>query len=340
MTPQDAGSDAIRLLNGFRGYQLVVAACRLKLPDLGAAGHHDAGTLAAETGTHEASLRRALRGLAAWGFFAEDSRGCYTATALSDLFRSDQPGLRNITLMLSEEGYRVWEDLVYTLRTGQPAFEHVFGKNRWTKLAEEPEHAAQFNAAMVEATRRVVSAFVKAYDFGRVRSLVDVGGGNGALLAGVLAANPELEGVLFDLAAGLAGAAEAMESAGLAARVRIVEGSFFESVPRGADLYLLKSIIHDWDDDHAVSILKTCRAAMSRGSRLLLLERLVPDRVTTDTGSLATLMGDLHMMVLLGGRERTTAEYASLFESAGLRPTHTSTMDSRFHAIRTIPARA
>jgi len=164
-----------------------------------------------------------------------------------------------------------------------------------------------------------------------------VGGGNGALLAGVLAAHPGMEGVLLDLAAGLAGAAEAMESAGLAARVRIVEGSFFESIPSGADLYLLKSIIHDWDDDHATSILKTCRAAMGRDARVVLLERPMPEHVAADGASLATLMGDLHMMVLLGGRERTTAEYASLLESAGLRLTHPITMDSDFYAIEAIP---
>ena len=330
-------SDAVRLLNGFRGYQLVVAACRLKLPDLVAAGVSDAGALAAKTSTHEASLRRALRGLAAWGFFAEDSQGGFTATALSDMFRSDKPGIRNLTLMLSQEGYRVWEDLLYTLETGQPAFERVYGKKRWEMLAGEPEQAAQFNAAMAETSRRVVSAFVKAYDFGRVRSVVDVGGGNGALLAGVLAAHPGVEGVLFDLAAGLAGAAEAMESVGIADRVRIVDGSFFESVPRGADLYLLKSIIHDWDDDHATSILRTCRAAMGRDARIVLLERPMPERVAADGASLATLMGDLHMMILLGGRERTTDEYASLFESAGLRLTHPITMDSDFYAIEAVP---
>jgi hypothetical protein len=338
MMPKSPPIEAVRLLNGFRGYQLVVAACRLKLPDLVSSGNGDPVSLASQTSTHEPSLRRVLRALAAWGFFAQGDDGRYVPTPISEAFRSDKPGLRNMALMLSEEAYRAWGELTYTLESGQPAFERVYGMSRWAKLAAEPEHAAQFNAAMVESTNRVMHSFLAAYDFGRVRNVVDVGGGSGALLAAVLSAHPKMEGVLFDLASGLSGAAEAIERAGLGARVRIVEGSFFESVPQAADLYMLKSVIHDWNDDDAVNILKTCRAAMARDSRVVLVERLVPERVAEGDGSLATVMSDVNMMVVLGGRERTTAEYASLLEAAGLRMSRPIAMDSDFYAIEALPS--
>ena len=325
--------DAIRLANGFRGYQLVVAACRLNLPDLIADAPRDVDDLAAATATHAPSLRRALRGLAAWGFFTEDDQGRFAATPVSEMFRSDRPGLRNLTVMLSDEGYRAWGEMLHTLRTGEPVFERIYGKSHWEKLAEDPEAAAEFNAAMVEMTTRVTGEFVAAYDFQGVRTVVDVGGGSGALLAAVLKAHPDLSGVLFDLAAGLAGAPAALASAGLTTRVRLVEGSFFESVPAGGDLYMLKSIIHDWDGEHAGSILKTCRDAMGADARLVLIERVVPERADDGDDVLRTMMSDLHMMVVLGGRERTTGEYQELFAAAGLRMTRQVAMASEFYAV-------
>ena len=330
-------AEAIRLFNGFRGFQLVVAACRLELPDLVAAGHADADELAALTETHAGALRRMLRGLVTWGFFTQDADGRYAATPVSDTFRADRPGLRNITLMISDEGYRVWGDLMYTLKTGEPAFEHVYGVNRWQKMAGDPEEAALFNAGMVETTTRVARDFIKHYDFAEVHTAVDVAGGNGALLAAILTAHPSMKGVLFDVAAGLAGARERMSAAGLDGRVTYVEGSFFESIPRSGDLYLLKSIVHDWDDERAAAILATCRRAMSPSARLVLIERYLPDQIDSPASALGPVMSDLHMMVALGGRERTTEEYAALLAAAGLRMTRPITMDSDFYAIEAVP---
>jgi orsellinic acid C2-O-methyltransferase len=329
--------DALRLLNGFRGYQLVVAACRLGLPEMIAAGSRGAAEIARRTGMDPDAMRRMLRGLVAWGFFSEDGDGRYVSTPVSDSFRSDRPGLRNMALMLSEEAYPTWGALMYSLETGKPAFEHLHGKSRWEKLAEEPEDAAQFNAAMVETSTRVARDVVAAYDFGWARSVVDVGGGSGALLAGVLLANPELRGTLFDLPAGLAGAAEAMERAGVGDRVEVVEGSFFETVPAGHDVYMLKSIVHDWDDVHAAKILAACRNAMVPSSRLLVVERLVPEHVTTDPRDIAAVMSDLHMMVLLGGRERTNSEFIELFRPVGLQLARDIDMPSDFHVVEALP---
>jgi len=328
--------EAIRLLHGFRGYQLAVAACRLGLPDLVASGPLRAEDIATRTGMNAAAMRRMLRGLVAWGFLAE-SDGRYASTPVSDAFRSDRPGLRNMTLMLNQEAYPTWASLMYTLETGKAAYDHVHGKSRWETLSENPEDAALFNAAMVETSTRVATELAAAYDFGWARTVVDVGGGNGALLAGVLRANPHLRGVLYDLPAGLAGAQEAMDAAGLAERVELSEGSFFETVPSDGDVYLLKSILHDWDDDRAVKIAATCRAAMAPSSRLLVVERWVPEQVTSSAADLAAVMSDLHMMILLGGRERTNSDFAEMFEAAGLRLLRDIEMRSDFHVLEAEP---
>jgi hypothetical protein len=330
--------EATRLVNGFRAFQMVAAACRLNLPDLVVNGPKKAGELAGATGTNELAMHKLLRGLAGCRVFVEQADGCFASTDISDAFRTDKPGVRNLTLMLSEESYDVWADLMYTLRTGKPAYERVRGRGRWEELAEKPEAAAQFNAAMVEITRAVSGAFIAAYDFKGARTVIDVGGGTGALLAAVLKAYPDLNGVLFDLAAGLAGARDAMSSAGLDGRVKFVEGSFFQSVPSGGDVYLLKSIIHDWDGEQATAILKTCRAAMRPSSKLVLLERVMPERVDDPDHDFTNVVSDLHMMILFGGQERTPSEYGRLLSGAGLALTRQIAMESVFGAFEAVPS--
>ncbi|MDQ2942401.1 MAG: acetylserotonin O-methyltransferase, partial [Candidatus Dormibacteraeota bacterium] len=321
------------LLNGFRAYQMVVAACRLEIPDLVATGPRTADELAASTGTHAPLLNRMLRALTAWSFFKELPDGRFASTALSDTFRSDIPGLRNMAIMLSEEGYEAWGHLMYVLQTGKPAYQHVYGKSHFERLGEEPEMAAHFNAAMVELSTATAQAFIAAYDLTGVRTVVDVGGGNGALLLAVLKSQPQIRGILFDLAQGLAGAHKGLIAAGVADRVTLQEGSFFEVLPPGGDLYLLKSIIHDWDDERALAILQTCRRAMGGQARLVVLERKLPERIDNPDDSLLTLMGDVHIMVVLGGKERTTNEYRELLAQAGLRMTREIPTSSGFAAI-------
>jgi hypothetical protein len=330
--------EAQRLVNGFRAFQLMVVACRLELPDLLAAGPKTADELAASTGMHAPSLRRLLRGLEVWGVLVEIPDGRFASTPLSDQFRSDKPGLRNLTIMLSEEGYQAWGDLMYSVGTGKPAYEHLYGKSHFDRLGESPELSNHFNAAMVEASTRVAAAFTAAFDFTGVRTVVDVGGGNGAVLIAILQANPGLRGVLFDLAQGLAGADEKLAAAGVAERASLQEGSFFESVPSGADLYMLKWIVHDWDDERALAILQTCRSAMNPNARLVLLERKLPDRIENPEEAFGAVMGDLNMMVVLGGKERTTNEYRDLLAEAGLRLTREIPIGPDFAAVEAVVA--
>ena len=327
-----------RLVSGFRAYMMMVAACRLSIPDLLASGPKTADEVAASTKTHAPSIQRLLRGLVVWGVLAEMPDGRFASTPISDDFRSDRPGLRNLTIMLSEEGYQAWGELMYTLQTGNPAYDHLYGKSHFERLAEEPEMSAHFNAAMVEISARVAQAFITSFDFRGVSTVVDVGGGNGGMLLAVLQAHPGMQGILFDLAQGLAGARETLAAAGVADRVTLREGSFFEAAPTGADLYLLKSIIHDWDDERALTILRTCRRAMTDRSRLVLLERRFPERIENADEMLTTVMGDLQMMVVLGGKERTDNEYRELMAKAGLRMTRVVPTKSEFAAFEAVVA--
>ena len=330
--------DAQRLMSGFRAFQMVVAACRLRLPDLLADGPRAADELAAETGTLPGPLHRLLRGLAVWRVLVEMPDGKFASTSVSDTFRSDQPGLRNMTIMLSEEGYQAWGDLMFSLRTGKSAFEHLYGKSHFERLGEDPELAAHFNAAMIEFSSRVAGTFAAGYDFAGARSVVDVGGGNGAVLTAVLQAHDGMRGILFDLAQGLAGADEKLAAAGVADRVTLQEGSFFEDVPSGADVYLLKSIVHDWDDERALVILQTCARAMQSTSRLVLLERKLPERIENPEDAFTTVMGDVHMMVVLGGKERTSNQYRELLSHAGLRMTREIPIESDITAFEAVLA--
>jgi hypothetical protein len=330
--------EAQRLMSGFRAYQMIVAACRLRIPDLVADAPRSAEELAAETGTLPAPLHRLLRGLAVWRVLEEMPDGKFGSTSLSDAFRTDKPGLRNMTIMFSEEVYQAWGDLMFSLRTGKAAFDHMYGKSHFERLGENPDLAAHFNAAMVEFSSRTAATFAAVYDFTGASTIVDVGGGNGAVLMAVLQAHPGIRGILFDLAQGLVGADEKLAAGGVAERVTLHAGSFFEAVPTGADLYLLKSVVHDWDDERALVILQTCARAMQPTSRLVLLERKMPERIENPDEAFTTVMGDVHMMVVLGGKERTSDEYRDLLAQAGLRLTSVIPIESDISAFEAVVA--
>jgi orsellinic acid C2-O-methyltransferase len=219
----------------------------------------------------------------------------------------------------SERVWRIWGDLLYSVQTGEPATPHLYGVGVFEYLATHRQEAAIFNAAMAEVTRRVTDAVVAACDFRRFGSIVDVGGGNGALIAAILAATPKLKGVVFDLPSGSADALRHLAAAGVADRSEVVAGDFFRSVPAGADAYILKSIIHDWDDERSVEILTSCRQAMQKCSTLLLIERVMPQKMETSARLQQMALLDVHMLVGPGGRERTEAEFRKLFAAAGFR---------------------
>jgi SAM-dependent methyltransferase len=316
-----APASLLPLITSFMPARVVHAAAELGLADLLAAGANTAAGLARETSAHAPSLHRLLRALASLGLVEETEPGLFALTPLGGQLRRDVPGSqRNLALMFgSERAWRCWGALLDCIRTGEAAMQHVYGMGSFEYLAAHPAAAVVFNAAMAEITREVARAVAAAYDFTRFRRIVDVGGGNGTLLAAILAAAPELRGIVFDLPAGNAEAARLLAAAGLAPRAEVVAGDFFQAVPEGADAYILKSVIHDWDDEESVAILKSCRKAIAAGGRLLLVERVMPERMNASPVHQRMAMLDMNMLALPGGRERTEAEYRALFAAAGFK---------------------
>jgi hypothetical protein len=310
---------AFELVNGFRAAQIVSSAVELKIPDLLAGGAMSAEQLSAATDIDTDRLRRLLRGLVALGVLQLSGDDRFSNTAVGEMFREGVPGSRRAqTRMLIPESYSDWNHLMETLRTGVPGHKLAHGGTLWETISRDPDFAARFNDAMAGNSEQVAEQ-VGRLDFSAARLIVDVGGGEGALAGRILEAHPHLRGIVCDLAPGLAETRAYMERVGVADRCDIAECDFFESVPSGGDVYLLKDILHDWDDEHAQKILAVCRRAMSPGARIMIVERLVPSRVTTEPGHLNATMTDLQMMVQLGGRERTVEELQRMFERASFR---------------------
>ena len=295
--------------------QAISVVAKLGTADVLADGPKGADQLAEAAHVHAPSLYRVLRTLASVGIFAEGNDGRFRLTPLAEPLRSDAPGsLRSFAIMLGEEWHwRPWGHLLHSVTTGQPAFEHAYGTEFFDYLAGQPEAAAIFDAAMTSRSNQDNDAVPAAYDFSGIRTVVDVGGGRGSFLASILRANPEMRGILFDQPHVLAGARQLVETAGLGGRCDLVAGDFFESVVDGGDAYILKKVIHDWDDDRAVQILERCREAMPADGRLLLVETVIPPGNDPSFGKLL----DLHMLVWTGGKERTEAEYRVLLATAG-----------------------
>jgi SAM-dependent methyltransferase len=306
--------------------QAINVAAKLGLADQLAAGPKTVGELAEATQVHPTSLARVLRALTSLGVFVEDTSRRYCQTPLSEALRADHPeSVRPLAMMMGARFF--WEPigrLDDSVRTGQTAFERVYALSFFRHLAEHPEDAAVFNAAM-SSMPSYNADIVAAYDFSNFRRIVDVGGGHGALLAAILEANPQPRGVLHDLPSVVAGAST-LRSEVIAGRYDIVAGDFFDRVPEGGDAYVLKGIIHDWPDETAVEILKNCRRAIRPDGTLI-----VVDNVLTGSDDPGRALMDLLMMVLTGGRERTEREFRSLLHDA--RFALTRVISTRGHSI-------
>jgi hypothetical protein len=317
---QSAGPSLMPMITGAWASQAICVAATLGLADLLAHGHQSEEVLAQATGTQPAALARLLRALASLGVFRETEQGLFASTPLGDQLRSEVPGsLRNLAMMVgAPEARLAWSDLTYSVRTGNSAFRRVLGMDTYEYRSKHPEDRAVFNAAMADMTRQVAAAAIAAYDFSRFRCIVDVGGGNGALLASLLTTTPGLKGILFDLPSGTEGAPELIAAAGMSERCEIVHGDFFKALPAGADAYLLKSVMHNWTDEMCCIILNNCAAAMPATARLLLVEQVLPARIEAVPLHRRALMTDLNMLVMTGGCERGEAQYRHLLMASGL----------------------
>lgn len=309
----------LRLLWGYTTTGLVAAAMRLGLPDRLAAGERTSLDLAAETAADASSLDRLLRALSSVGLTDEVEPGRYRLTPVGSLLRTTSPMYAVARVSTDETIVEGWRDLDHSVRSGRPVFDRDHGTDFFTHLARDPELSALFNAAMGEGTEDTAAALAKHYDFARFRTVVDVGGGNGTLLAAILAAEPALRGIVYDSREGVAEAPETLGAAGVADRCAVRVGDFFETVPGGGDVYLLKNVLHDWDDERAARILANCRRAMPANGRVLLVESVLPARVDPAGPPDAYLM-DINMLVNFGGRERTETEFGALLTAAGFAP--------------------
>jgi O-methyltransferase domain/Dimerisation domain len=307
-----------RLLTAYRQSQALAVAVALRLPERLADRPRTAADLAAECDAHEPSLRRLLRTLVAMEVAEENIGAGFRLTILGEQLREDLlgPGAR---LFNSQLYWKAWLNLEHSVRTGERAFDLTFGMRDWDYYATHAEEGALFDAAMAANTGPVSKAVVAAYDFSPYTLVADIGGGDGTLLGMVLRKHLRLRGVLFDRQDVIERARVRLRDAGVADRVEFVGGSFFESIPSGADAFVMKSIIHDWEDASAGAILARCRDAASDGTRLLLVERVLPEK--PDPDHLEFFLMDLNMLVQNGGKERTEAEYRVLLERAGWRLT-------------------
>ncbi|MDL5160022.1 methyltransferase [Actinomycetospora termitidis] len=304
------------LVFGHMAAQALAAAVRLGLPDRLDDGGRPAADVAADLGADPAATLRLLRALAAHGLAAETGSGVFALTERGALLRSDRPGSMAafVEMFLDPAMVAAWARLDDSVRSGRTTFDDVFGTDFFAHLAAHPHLSRTFNASMRQASAAVAAVLPGAVDLGRFGSLTDVGGGDGTLLAAILAGHPHLRGVLFDSAAGSAESTAAV--ADFPGRVEVVTGDFFTAVPSGSDAYLLKSIVHDWDDDTVVTILGHVRKVVPDHGRVFVVEPVLPASVD---GSMHPniYLSDLNMLVNVGGRERTEEEFRGLFGAAG-----------------------
>ena len=316
--------------------QALYVAAKLGVADLLAEKSRPVAELAAATGTDERALYRVLRSLSGVGVFRETDPKVFAITPLAEPLRSDAPASVRNGMIFMGEGWHwnVWGELLHSVRTGKPAWGHVHGAEVFDYFAVNPEQAEIFNRAMTDMSAATAPAVVEAYDFSGVATLADIAGGHGYLLAQVLKAHPGMRGILFDVPPVIAGAEAVLEREGVAGRVEKVAGDFFAAVPPGADAYLMKHIIHDWDDERAVRILANIRAAMPAAGRVLIVETVVPEGNEPHYAKLL----DLEMLVSPGGLERTAAEYRALLAAAGLRLSRVVPTSSPYSIIEAVRA--
>jgi hypothetical protein len=313
----------VRLAFGSMAAQTLRAAVQLRVVELIGDAPRPATEVAAEAGAEPLPMTRLLRALSGLGLLKENAPGSFSATTAGALLNPAHPdSLASFVRMFTEPALlRAWEHLDRSVRTGEIAFDTVFGTDFFSHLAEHPELSREFNAAMSQAVSDTAAVLPHAFDFGRFTRVTDVGGGDGTLLAHVLDAHRGLTGVVFDTAEGLANAQATLARHGLRERCAVRAGDFFRAVPEGSDLYMMKSILHDWTDEQAVTILGHCREVLPPNGRVLILEPVLPEVADADadvTDGGITYLSDLNMLVNVGGRERTRRDFEDVCHRAGL----------------------
>jgi len=316
MTTANPVEQILQVSTGYMASSALYVAMNLNVPDHLAQGPKSAEQLASETGANADALNRILRLLASVGLFEQVKPGTYGLTPASQLLRKDIPGsMRGMALFLPDPmHFRIYANLMHSVTTGEPAGEKTIGMPLFEYFEQHPEYSEIFNDAMTAFSAPVAGAAVEAYDFGRFGTIVDVAGGHGEVLMTILKAYPSTKGVLAEVDHVVEGAKPRIAAAGLADRCTAVACDFFKAVPAGGDAYVMKHIIHDWDDERAARILNNIREAMGdRNGSVILIESVVPTGPEPDLGKFI----DLEMLALPGGKERTKEEFGDLFDHCG-----------------------
>ena len=330
----DLRARVLALINANWTTQAISAAVQLGLPEGLSDGPQSVLALAQRTSCHAPSLSRLLRALASVGIVVQAEDGRFALTEMGALLSTDARGsLAAWAEYCGTHSWTNWGQLADCVRSGQSVRKRAGQADGFQHLEGDHAAASLFNRAMVSLTRSVAATVVDAVDFAGTQRIVDVGGGFGELLTAVLRAHPLMRGVLFDMAHATQAASACLREAGVAERCEVVTGSFFEAVPAGADTYLLKSILHDWDDEHCALILAQCASAMRPHARLLIVERMMPGQFSVSAHDQAIARSDLNMLIGPGGCERTHQQYRSLLKAAGLRPTNLLALSGGFSVL-------
>lgn len=320
-TGTPAAQQLMQFANGFIFTAALYPIAKLKIADLLADGPLPATELAQKTGSNADALYRVLRLLASVGIFAESAGKVFALTPLSDCLRTDAPGsMRDMVIFMGNPFHaKVWSDLSYSIATGKPATEHVYGKSAFEVIFGDPESAYDFNMAMTSFSWQIAPALLDAYDFSGIGTLMDVAGGHGAILCEVLSRYPDMKGILLDMPNVIQDATCQICSLKMDHRCETISGDFFEQIPSGADAYYMQHIIHDWADEPALKILANCRRALEgrKDGRLIIVDSVVPE---TSEPHFSKIL-DLEMLLMPGGRERTENEWRELFDKTGFEIT-------------------
>jgi len=311
---QPAPVSLLELATGAWVSQAISVAARLGIADHIGHASLDSSELAKLCSCHPESLYRLLRALTVVGVLNEEEDRKFRLTSIGHCLREDHPrSMKNMVTHIGYVGWPAWGDLENSVRTGQNAIEHLYGMKPFEYLNSSPEKAEVFNKAMTDISTLELDTILDVYDFSAFRTIADIGGGHGALLAAILRLNPTLMGILFDLQNVVQGAKVDLAKADVEKRISFQEGSFFGEMPTGADAYILKHIIHDWSDDEAVTIMANIRKVIPPTGRLILVETVIPSRSEAHFSKVL----DLEMLVLTTGRERTAKEFAAILRLAG-----------------------
>ncbi|HEX7028628.1 MAG TPA: methyltransferase [Gammaproteobacteria bacterium] len=306
-----------QMIVGHMACRAIYVVAKLGVADLLASGSKTAEEIAEQTGTDSESLYRLLRALASSGIFQEGKDRRFSLTPMAEYLCEDSPGsLRSFALMVGNTSYAIWGELMHAVQTGEEAFQRVFGVSMFEYFKQNPDKGRDFDAAMESMHRREVEPMLSAYDFSDCETVVDVGGGNGSLMSEVIDRYPNIRGIVYDLPQVIERAKKKIRGDNVAEKLTFESGSFFDSVPGGGDIYLLRHIIHDWDDEKAKTILQNCRKAKKRNARILVVENVIPGGNDPYFGKWLDVG-----MLLIGGKERTEEQYRVLFDSAGLELT-------------------